>query len=85
MRLIDADVLLEELKKVNVFYYNAIDIVNNAPTIQLKEHDNDLIEKCAKVVLDEKMAVSYQSTRGYRNALIQSIRALKLETSLTSL
>lgn len=50
-----------------------------APAQSLQEHDNEMIEKCANVVADDSMAITYQSTRGYRNALIQSLRALKQE------
>ena len=62
-------------------YWDAIAIGKKAlfktPAQSLQAHDNEVIERCAKVVTDDVMAVSYQSTRGYRNALIQAIRALK--------
>ena len=61
----------DEAKKI------ATDAISETPAQSLQAHDNDVIERCAKVVTDDVMAVSYQSTRGYRNALIQAIRALK--------
>ena len=51
MRLIDADALLEEIG--NAWEYanpmTIIDLITNSPAQSLQEHDNEVIEWCAKV------------------------------------